>query len=496
MAERYFLKRGETVKGPFSIKKLQKLLAAKKLKANDLIGANESGPWKRMAAAHKAIQAGQPLSLPRYEATAVEEPPVAAEQSSEAELTLCEDCGKQISKRVVSCPHCGIAVENEPAEGVTTLPKTAFECRCFSCDAIFESDTPDASECRECAAELSNDTDDAPLSVADEPDTEGIEPVQAAIPDRLTAKADAVAPSPAESTPKTLACTDCGGTVSRRADQCPHCGAPLASGPPTGTATVQPVNVIDNEEALKNPVIIQTFDTKGKLTLIDNILKLYDDEAECRIKFNATGEYHIAAGPVRCDERGFEYFLNGEYGVNRVHGTAGEAFNVKVVFLHRNWSGLYVKVKAYQNVGDIPVCERPDSEVTLTYAGVKPGVSLGRIPVMKPKIRLVMTNSIDTIHGEWVKLQAVSSLTFGRGLSNYDVQCDVQSRNGHPTFGLSGKSEPSPFPIKRTIHCTNCNWAGICSFVISSPEVDKSHPSVIYVDGEYRFANLTILSGP
>jgi hypothetical protein len=29
MAERYFLKRGETVKGPFSIKKLQELLVKK-----------------------------------------------------------------------------------------------------------------------------------------------------------------------------------------------------------------------------------------------------------------------------------------------------------------------------------------------------------------------------------------------------------------------------------------------------------------------------------
>ena len=34
-------------------------------------------------------------------------------------------------------------------------------------------------------------------------------------------------PSPAESSPKTVACEDCGGMVSRRAHQCPHCGAPI-----------------------------------------------------------------------------------------------------------------------------------------------------------------------------------------------------------------------------------------------------------------------------
>jgi hypothetical protein len=34
-------------------------------------------------------------------------------------------------------------------------------------------------------------------------------------------------PSPAESSPKTVACEDCGGIVSKRAHQCPHCGAPI-----------------------------------------------------------------------------------------------------------------------------------------------------------------------------------------------------------------------------------------------------------------------------
>ena len=61
--EQYFLKRRDAVKGPFSLQKLQSLLAEEKLKANDLVGASNDGPWERMTAVHKTIRAGQPLEL-------------------------------------------------------------------------------------------------------------------------------------------------------------------------------------------------------------------------------------------------------------------------------------------------------------------------------------------------------------------------------------------------------------------------------------------------
>ena len=61
--EQYFLKRRDAVKGPFSLQKLQTLLAEKKLKANDLVGASNDGPWERMTAVHKTIRAGHPLEL-------------------------------------------------------------------------------------------------------------------------------------------------------------------------------------------------------------------------------------------------------------------------------------------------------------------------------------------------------------------------------------------------------------------------------------------------
>ena len=64
MAEQYFVKRGETVKGPFSLKKIQQLEAAKKLKANDLIGTNESGPWERVTAYNRILSSAQRGTIP------------------------------------------------------------------------------------------------------------------------------------------------------------------------------------------------------------------------------------------------------------------------------------------------------------------------------------------------------------------------------------------------------------------------------------------------
>ena len=37
-----------------------------------------------------------------------------------------------------------------------------------------------------------------------------------------------------ESTTKTSSCLDCGGIVSKRAENCPHCGAPITQTDPTG----------------------------------------------------------------------------------------------------------------------------------------------------------------------------------------------------------------------------------------------------------------------
>jgi hypothetical protein len=60
MAQRYFVKRGKTVNGPFSLKKIQHLIETKKLKDNDLISISDHGPWKAPAQ-FEALQKSQPI---------------------------------------------------------------------------------------------------------------------------------------------------------------------------------------------------------------------------------------------------------------------------------------------------------------------------------------------------------------------------------------------------------------------------------------------------
>ncbi len=59
MADSYFIKRGENINGPFTLKKLQKALSDKKLKANDQLAISNQGPWERLSSVHKDIKAGK-----------------------------------------------------------------------------------------------------------------------------------------------------------------------------------------------------------------------------------------------------------------------------------------------------------------------------------------------------------------------------------------------------------------------------------------------------
>jgi uncharacterized Zn finger protein (UPF0148 family) len=102
MTEQYFVKRGETVKGPFSVKKLQELLAAKQFKANDLIGMSDDGPWERVAAARKHIQSS------------------AVTQNTSSE-SVCSECGQPLTDLTRKmCPRCLASLPSmikEPAVG-------------------------------------------------------------------------------------------------------------------------------------------------------------------------------------------------------------------------------------------------------------------------------------------------------------------------------------------------------------------------------------------
>ena len=63
MPDSYFVKRGETVKGPLSLQQLQAFLEQKQLKSTDLLGVSRSGPWERVASAYKDIRSGNAPSL-------------------------------------------------------------------------------------------------------------------------------------------------------------------------------------------------------------------------------------------------------------------------------------------------------------------------------------------------------------------------------------------------------------------------------------------------
>jgi len=96
MAEQYFIKRGKTVKGPFTVEKLLALNNAKKLKANDGISQSTEGPWESISGSYKAKQSSEQPN------------PSPAEPSPKT--VTCEDCGGVVSRRAQSCPHCGAPI--------------------------------------------------------------------------------------------------------------------------------------------------------------------------------------------------------------------------------------------------------------------------------------------------------------------------------------------------------------------------------------------------
>ena len=54
-AVQYHIKRGESLKGPFTVDKLQSLIKAKKLKPSDKVSQSPDGPWERLGDVYKAI---------------------------------------------------------------------------------------------------------------------------------------------------------------------------------------------------------------------------------------------------------------------------------------------------------------------------------------------------------------------------------------------------------------------------------------------------------
>ena len=232
--EQYFLKRRDAVKGPFSLQKLQSLLAENKLKANDLVGASDDGPWERMAAVHKSIRAGQPLALTSNTAVTTEGSEAAPmSEPVNSMQTKCADCGQSLLKVTgTRCPRCfeplpvsttteylqthkprnaagnKAATDRGDQQAVDQLDNdsgwrpeevvTQWKSRCAECGNEFTG-TADSQLCCDCSTQLT-----CPKAAA------------IAVPTKLSPQ-----------NPNLIECTDCGKAISKRAASCPHCGSPV-----------------------------------------------------------------------------------------------------------------------------------------------------------------------------------------------------------------------------------------------------------------------------
>ena len=57
MVKQYFIKRGDTVNGPFTSNQIKSGITSKKLNPEDLLGSSEVGPWKELRSVIK-VEAG------------------------------------------------------------------------------------------------------------------------------------------------------------------------------------------------------------------------------------------------------------------------------------------------------------------------------------------------------------------------------------------------------------------------------------------------------
>lgn len=119
MADQYFIKRGEKVHGPYTGEQISSGIKSKKLTAEDEVSVSKNGPWNPLQVFYNTMRNMQVVqgavgpqaqvktsssenSTPRPNVV------IAANgESTGSSLVKCEDCGKSISRRASSCPHCG-----------------------------------------------------------------------------------------------------------------------------------------------------------------------------------------------------------------------------------------------------------------------------------------------------------------------------------------------------------------------------------------------------
>ena len=117
MASHLFVKRGEKLVGPVSLAQIKSSIESGKFIASDKVAKEKGGPWRSLG--------NVPSLASLFPAAATVSPSTPApsgDEESSSRLVKCEDCGKQISRRAESCPHCGAPVGRDDQSSLGLQP--------------------------------------------------------------------------------------------------------------------------------------------------------------------------------------------------------------------------------------------------------------------------------------------------------------------------------------------------------------------------------------
>jgi uncharacterized RDD family membrane protein YckC len=224
----YYIRRGSKTKGPFSAQQTAELFRAKELKESDEVSTSETGPWRRVGLACRKFLA----------------------EADNTDRRRRKDSGATAASHMISSGHVydgdtlgrsGVRYfvrKGSETNGPFAAQQIAelFRAKELKAnDEIAESQTGPWSRMASVYRRI--------LAEADHEDTQSDEVVFAEapvdeyddIPEVLVLDEPAVEESPASDSTlgpdngRLASCEDCGGSVSRRASTCPHCGAPAGT---------------------------------------------------------------------------------------------------------------------------------------------------------------------------------------------------------------------------------------------------------------------------